>query len=294
MADEERDEGLPGLGPLDSRPGPSRPISAARSEEMVGEALARAGRRHVFGRKRLFLVAAAISLVALAAGATVLLVVTRDDSDVSSPQSEAFVPASSGSPAAPVVVPPSVESSPGPSAVTSPVPLAIVEREVLVVAPAPPAPFVPPSSAVVEPPSSVAPVAAVRPAPDPVDALAEANRLRAARRWADAERAYVLVMRAAPESNEAYVATVAAAALRLERLGEPAAAEELFRKALELRPRGTLAEEAAYGLADCRRARGDSAGEAQALRAFLAGHPDALAAPQAAERLRALETTAAP
>ena len=39
-------------------------------------------------------------------------------------------------------------------------------------------------------------------------------------------------------------------AARIARLGEPSGAEELFRKALAQRPRGTLAEEAAYGVAE--------------------------------------------
>jgi tetratricopeptide (TPR) repeat protein len=147
--------------------------------------------------------------------------------------------------------------------------------------------------------SSATPAAADEaPAPAPVrdaeDLLLRANRLRAERRWADAEQTYAQVLRAAPGSDAAYAAAVAAAALRLERLGRPQAALELYERALADRPGGALAEEAAFGVAECRRALGDAAGEAQALRRFLADWPSALMAGRARARLEELVSTTGP
>jgi tetratricopeptide (TPR) repeat protein len=129
---------------------------------------------------------------------------------------------------------------------------------------------------------------------DREDLLREANRLRAERRWADAERTYARVFEEARGSDEAYAATVAAASLRLERLGRPAQALELYERALAERPAGALAEEAALGVAECRRALGDAAGEAEALRRFLDGWPTSPMIGQVRARLVELESSPGP
>ena len=99
--------------------------------------------------------------------------------------------------------------------------------------------------------------------------------------------------RAAPP-DAAYAAAVAAAALRLERLGRPRDALDLYERVQAERPRGALAEEAAFGVAECRRALGDAAGEAEALRRFLADWPAALMAGRARARLEDLGATTGP
>src|SRR5688572_24902806 len=54
-----------------------------------------------------------------------------------------------------------------------------------------------------------------KPARKPEDFLDDANRLRAEKRWRDADEAYARVWQAAPKSSAAYVARVAPAAVRL-------------------------------------------------------------------------------
>jgi hypothetical protein len=122
----------------------------------------------------------------------------------------------------------------------------------------------------------------------PPDLLRAASRLRAQRRWRDAEGVYAQVAATVPGSEPAYAATLAAASLRLEHLGDARGALRLFEAALRRRPDGGLAEEARFGVAEAYRALGDGVAEARALRAFLAAHPDAAMRPRAVARLREL------
>ncbi len=118
---------------------------------------------------------------------------------------------------------------------------------------------------------------------DPSTLLESANRLRAQRKWREAEAAYQRVIQVAPSSAEAQSARVAAAALRLEQLHDPQGAERLFDQAE--RRGGTLSEEAAWGLCETRRARGDREGEAHALGQFLRSFPEGVMVPRARQRL---------
>ncbi|HEX6244295.1 MAG TPA: tetratricopeptide repeat protein, partial [Polyangiales bacterium] len=124
------------------------------------------------------------------------------------------------------------------------------------------------------------------------DLLREANTLRARGNYARAERVYASIARSAAEPGEVEAATIAAAELRLEKLGDPHGALVLFRSALARRPESALSEEARFGLARCQRALGDGDAEASALRVFLADHPGSVLAPRARARLQALQTAA--
>lgn len=121
----------------------------------------------------------------------------------------------------------------------------------------------------------------------PDDLLQRANQLRGGRRWAEAERTYLEVTSAYPGTHAAYVAQVAAASIRLERLGRAAAAARLFRAAI--RTGGPLDPEARDGLARALRRSGDRSGERQALQGLLERHPGSPYASRARERLAELE-----
>ncbi|MBX3245959.1 MAG: hypothetical protein KF901_02115 [Myxococcales bacterium] len=119
------------------------------------------------------------------------------------------------------------------------------------------------------------------------DLLRRANALRSQRRWAEAERAYVEVTSAHSSTHAAYVARVAAAALRLEHLGDPAGAARLYRAAIA--HGGGLDAEARHGLARAYARLGRRAEEADTLRGLLHRHPSSPFASAARSRLAALE-----
>ncbi|MCA9574100.1 MAG: hypothetical protein R3B40_03035 [Polyangiales bacterium] len=124
---------------------------------------------------------------------------------------------------------------------------------------------------------------------DPRDLLREANALRGQSQFAAAERLYVRVAREHPGSSSAYVAKVAAASLRLERLGNARGALSLYRAALRESPNGSLVQEVRRGIALSHRRLGARAAEAQALRDFIAHHPGVPFANAARARLTELE-----
>jgi tetratricopeptide (TPR) repeat protein len=120
------------------------------------------------------------------------------------------------------------------------------------------------------------------------DLLARANALRGRSQWPDAERAYLEVSRRYPDTPSAYVAQVAAAALRLDKLDDAHGARRLYARALAARPQGNLTLEIRQGLARAARRLGDMAGEIVALTDIVERHPDTPAAAQARNRLEAL------
>lgn len=122
----------------------------------------------------------------------------------------------------------------------------------------------------------------------PQDLLRLANDLRRAQRWRSAEHTYQRVLRGHPRSDEAYVATVAAAGLQLEHLRNPRGALRLYRSALSRRRGGHLAEEARYGTARAHRAMGNREREHAALEQLLAQHPTSVWRARAEARLREL------
>ncbi len=127
-----------------------------------------------------------------------------------------------------------------------------------------------------------------KPARKPEDFLDDANRLRAEKRWRDADENYARVWQVAPRSSAAYVARVASAAVRLEHLHDPKTALTRYRAALEQNPRGALLEEIRFGIAECYRARGNRAEERKALETFVHDHPGSGLASKARARLEEL------
>jgi tetratricopeptide (TPR) repeat protein len=120
------------------------------------------------------------------------------------------------------------------------------------------------------------------------DLLRTANRLRAEKSWAEATRTYELVIAKYERSGPSYPATLAAAALRLERLSDPAGALRLYQRASSARPTGPLAEEARFGEARAHRALGQTDAERTTLRTFLSSYPSSWRADEARARLREL------
>jgi tetratricopeptide (TPR) repeat protein len=164
-------------------------------------------------------------------------------------------------------------------AVVAPKPAAVAAPRVIA------APAVKPI--VVEPsllePTPIAPRPTVRAAED---WLREGNRLRAARRWKQADDAYGAAAQEAISDEAAYVAFVASAGVRLEHLNDARGALARYRAALKASPHGALDEEIRFGIADAYRALGDAAREREALQTFLRDHPQSPLTEQARARLR--------
>lgn len=127
------------------------------------------------------------------------------------------------------------------------------------------------------------------PAARPADLLAQARRLIREGRFAEAEQSYEAVGRTFPRSEEAHTVLVSLGQLALTQLGQPARA--LARLEAYLARGGSLAQEAraARILALQKLHRTDD--EAQAIREFLAKHPQSFEAAQMRARLAMLETT---
>lgn len=123
----------------------------------------------------------------------------------------------------------------------------------------------------------------------PSDLLAEANALRGAGAFAEAERTYLRAARVAPRGRTAYVARVAAAALRLERLDDPRGAIALYRQARRGQRGSALDAEILQGMARAHQRLGQSAAEAAALRELVERHPSSPFAGRARSRLAELE-----
>jgi tetratricopeptide (TPR) repeat protein len=120
--------------------------------------------------------------------------------------------------------------------------------------------------------------------------LEQANKLRRAQQWSHATSIYELIVREYPSSAEAYSARVASASLRLEKLGDPVGARQLYAQALRSPGSGALREEILWGLARATRSCGDYQAERATLERLLAEHPQTLHAARARTRLGQLET----
>jgi hypothetical protein len=116
------------------------------------------------------------------------------------------------------------------------------------------------------------------------DLLGAANAKRAAKEWRASDELYARVVERAPNSLAAQTALVASASLHLEHLGDPKGAARRFSRALAFAPRGALAEDARWGLAEAARALHDTAAEKAALDDFLAHHATSPLAPRAKAR----------
>jgi hypothetical protein len=103
------------------------------------------------------------------------------------------------------------------------------------------------------------------------DALMAANRQRLQKQWRQAAHSYQEIMVAFAGSDTAYVAMVARGQLLLDHLEQPAEALALFRLAVAQHPHGPLTEELRYNTAVCYRRMGDVDNEREALKLFLTG-----------------------
>ncbi|GAB4567014.1 MAG: hypothetical protein Tsb0020_19200 [Haliangiales bacterium] len=266
---------------LDDQAGPARRISAARKHELLQSALAalptaapvapttRARRRSAW------LLAAAVVLSTGVASAGYYTWVRSSAEHAPRPLPSAPAPVTPSEPDVPVE-PPVVSTA------EQPEPVAVV-----------PAPPPPPEPARAEPldPTPTPP----RAKPDSASKISaanlieRANKLRRARSWRRAEATYQRVRRAYPDTQSADVATIAAASIRLEHLGDARGAKRLYSAALRRAGKHALAEEARWGLARVHRRLRDRDGERRMLRALLEHHPDSLLLPSARQRLRELD-----
>lgn len=121
------------------------------------------------------------------------------------------------------------------------------------------------------------------------DLLREANALRGRGQYRRAEQTYLRVVRQHSGSSSAYVARVAAAGLRLDRLGNPRGALSLYRAALRQGGGGALGPEVRRGVALSTRRLGMRDAEARALRDFIGHHGGAPFAARARQRLLELD-----
>jgi hypothetical protein len=255
---------------LDDRPGPAPPIAEEEARRIVSEAVDRVFAQPRWLRSRTVakwpLVMAATLVVGAAAAASVFTVAHRR-APVSVPES-------------PVSQPPSAGATPAVAA--APVTTDLPARD---------------TAAPADRTAAAAPVsenggALHAPRPPADDLLREANELRAARRWRDAARAYEKVLAIHPGSPEAYAATVAAADLHLEQMGDPRGALRLYRAAQQKSAQGSLAEQVLWGIARCDGALADRDGERRALSDYLARYPAGLFSPDAQRRLAELSSAA--
>lgn len=253
--------------------GPAVPLSAAQRRAMTQRILA-AARTHASapvgpaaaratgGRRRLAALLVAATLVSVGALAA-LWVGSSSEAPARPEPRDRPAPASSRAPAAEAALEPTEAPAAGPA----------LEE------PAEGPPLQEPSD------PSPAPRARPRPPRTPSDGLAAANALRAERRWAAAEQAYLAVARGFSASEQAYAARLAAADLQLAHTGRPTRALASYRAVLAARPRGALAAQARYGVARTLQRLGRVDEEREALEQFLAAHPDDLRAPTARARL---------
>jgi tetratricopeptide (TPR) repeat protein len=278
---------VPERFPLDSAPGPARSLSREDEDALVRGALARilpspapVSRRGPAARRSSIPIAASIAAALIAAVAIAAELIERR-----SPSSSAGERLSSAKAHGPSINSPSIperpEQAPSLEAATQPDPAPAIESAAPVREGR--SPQIERRRAETSPERRGARGMTVL---KPIDHLAMANGLRAARRWRAAERAYLSVIREHLGSEDAYTAHVAAAQLELEHLGDPRAALAHLEDARRASPNGPLAQEIDYTIAEVYRALGDVDREATALRSFLSAHPSASRAVEARARLR--------
>jgi hypothetical protein len=144
------------------------------------------------------------------------------------------------------------------------------------------------------PAPATAPAPGTAPATAPAhasDLLARANKLRADGKYRAAEELYLKVAADPRDALSAHVALVAAGDLALQAMHEPTRARRFYRRALDARNDGPLAQEALLGVAATHRAEGQVQQERQALERLLEVHATGPAVTRA--RLRLGELNAA-
>ncbi len=235
---------------LDPRPGPALPLSREDEDRIVGSVLDAHFAAQAAPRR---------PWLPILAAAAVLLAV-------------------SGAMAAWMATPDPVPPRPRPPPASAPV-IAAPDPPPEVAPPSPPIPPGPPSRPTR--PRHAKPKAAE-------DLLAKANALRARSRWRRAESVYVEVAERFPGSGSAYVALVAAGALRLEHLDDARRALQLLARAARLRENGPLDAEIVWNESRAHRRLHHDEAERASLQRLLSRHPSAPFSEEAQARLRAL------
>lgn len=250
--------------------GPALPLSAAASQALVDQVLARAELAKVAPLRRRttklwWLLAAAL----LAGGSAAAMYAAQRERSSESAAAERTATPHLQRPAPPAAVQLPPEAAP--PAVTTPEPAAVAAP-----APAPKPAANDRAAASSNTPSRVQ------------DLLRRANELRGAGDYRAAERMYLRVVTSGASESAAYSARVAAAGLRADRLGDPRGALALYRDALRAQPDGPLAPEIHEGMAQSFRKLGMRADERRALAALLASGTAGPAAERARQRLEEL------
>lgn len=288
--------GIPGLEPLDSAPGPAKPVDPERARAMVEHVLGRAQRPGSALKRRVNVIRLPRAVL-WGAGALVAATAAAAAANDLSPARWLKAIVQTTAPAAPTA-PPSIRVADKRALVaqeTSPDddPPPSLEREQPVnTVPRAAARDLPPEA----PPRRRAgatpvetkrgDVAPSKVAPEAVDLLQRANELRLQQEYSEALELYLRVTQRYPQSLQAQVARISAANLRLQQFGDARGAERLYRDA-SLQG-GQLSAEAEFGVAESHRVRGDTARERRALRAFLQRHPESPLARMARSRLAAI------
>jgi len=267
---------------LDAQVGPASRISRARAATIVASAMnleapslvniKRPPRRRPWRRVALLMAAAIVLPVTMVAAGTRIVAARR---------------AASASALVVAAAPPVGPTEPKSAAFQGEAP-AVPAPAIVPSAEAPVAAIVPPPT---EPRHARREAAAAQPSvpgQTPQDMLQKANDLRAQHQWFAATQVYEQTIRTFPNRAEAYSATVAAAVLRLDQLGDARAALDLFSSAIRARPRGALSEEARWGIVQSYRSLGDRASERARLQEFVTLYPQSLQAARAHARLHEL------
>jgi len=267
MSNSERSAKRSAFSGLDAELGPAQTLSAADTEWLAEQVVERALEPAKRPRPRLLslraLSLAALAVVTSAAAATVVYQVHKSAAshtlDVRAPQRQSKKTALGR------LLPQSTSdliAEPAASADTT----------------APPRELTTPST---NSPNSTLPEEEVTAA----DELSRANELRRKAQWQAAEAAYRDIAVRYPQTQEATVAQLVAAELRLDHLGDPAGALQRYQAV----PRSNaLGVEALFGISRSYRALGDRAAEAAALRSLLESYPASLQADGARGRLKQL------
>jgi len=118
--------------------------------------------------------------------------------------------------------------------------------------------------------------------------LEEVRTLRARKDWLGAVQTYQNLIRMHPSSPEAHTCLVPMGQLQLYYLKQPKAALQAFRQYLTVAPRGSLAEEAAWGEVLALRQMNQIEEEGKACRRFLDHFPQSLYAAKARQCINSL------
>ena len=276
---------------LDEDPGPALPIAAEVKADLARQVIVKSqpnARVFRFARPVLLGVAAVGSATAAAAlGVEVSRWVSRDSSVPPAPQ--VAVPVKVNDKTTGPTPSPTPETEPTPT----PLPQTDPGKASTSALPAQQEPnmrsdTLPLVGATAEVPSPASSAASSSPAkPPPEDRLRAANRLRTSGHYLEALTLYRAVLAESPGPLPAQVARIAAASIHLEHTNDPHTALQLYRDAA--RTGGPLSSEAAFGIAEAYRARGETANERKALTRFLGHHPDSPLARAARSRLRYLD-----